>query len=46
MLRVGDTPTVIWTLRRSGVRLTCSVCRTSQGLRLEKSINEENHSSS
>ena len=40
MLRVGDTPTVIWTLRRSGVLLTCSVYRTPQGLRLEESINE------
>ncbi len=38
---VGDIPTVIWELRKNGMWLRCSVCRTPQGLRLEESINED-----
>ncbi len=37
---VTTTPTVVWELRKSGMRLTCSVRRTPEGLRLEESINE------
>ncbi len=37
---ITTTPTMIWELRRSGMRLTCSVRRTPLGLRLEESINE------
>ena len=37
---VTATPTVLWTLQKSGRRLTCSARRTPHGLRLEESINE------
>ena len=38
--QIVDVPTVVWELRKSGMRLVCSVCPTPQGLRLEESINE------
>ncbi len=39
-LVITATPTVLWELQKSGMRLTCSVRRTPHGLRLEESINE------
>ena len=38
--QVTTTPTVIWELRKSGMRLTCSVSRTPLGFWLEEAINE------
>ena len=37
---ITTTPTVLWELQKSGMRLTCSARRTPHRLRLEESINE------
>ncbi len=37
---ITATPTVLWELQKSGMRLTCSARGIPQGLRLEESINE------